>query len=79
MYENINKESKLYFSDSEISRIMTECRERAMTEDFEGYVDAWFSKADGKIRYINNVGGFIGLDKTANVWIGGVMTDVVAY
>lgn len=79
MYENISKESKLYFSDSEISRIMTECRERAMTEDFEGYVDAWLSKEDGKIRYINNVGGFIGLDKTANVWIGGVMTDVVAY
>lgn len=79
MFENINKEAKLYLSDSEISRIMTECRKRAMTEDFEGYVDAWISKADGKVCYINNVGGGIGLDKTANVWIGGVMTDVVAY
>ena len=79
MSMNVSKESKLYFSDSEISRIMMECRERAATEDFEGYVDAWFSKADGKVCYINNVGGFIGLDKTANVWIGGVMTDVVAY
>lgn len=79
MFENIGKEAKLYLSDSEIFRIMTECRERAMTEDFEGYVDAWLSKEDGKVCYINNVGGFIGLDKTANVWIGGVMTNVVAY
>ena len=79
MSMNISKESKLYFSDSEISRIMRECSERAATEDFEGYVDAWFSKEDGKIRYINNVGGSIGLDKTANVWIGGVMTDIIAY
>ena len=79
MSMNISKESNLYFSDSEISRIMRECSERAATEDFEGYVDAWFSKEDGKIRYINNVGGFIGLDKTANVWIGGVMTDIIAY
>lgn len=79
MYENVSKEAKLHLSDSEISRIMTECRERATTEDFEGYVDAWLSKADGKVCYINNVGGFIGLDKTANVWIGGVMTDIVAY
>lgn len=79
MFENINKKAKLYLSDSEIFRIMQECRERAATEDFEGYVDAWLSKEDGKIRYISNVGGFIGLDKTANVWIGGAMTSVVAY
>lgn len=79
MFENVSKEAKLHLSDSEISRIMQQCRERAATEDFEGYVDAWLSKADGKVCYINNVGGFIGLDKTANVWIGGVMTDIVAY
>lgn len=79
MFEHISKEAKRHLSDSEIFRIMKECRERAATEDFEGYVDAWLSKEDGKILFINNVGGFIGLDKTANVWIGGVMTDVVAY
>lgn len=79
MFEHISKEAKRHLSDSEIFRIMKECRERAATEDFEGYVDAWLSKADGKVCYINNVGGFIGLDKTANVWIGGVMTDIVAY
>ena len=79
MFENISKEAKRYLSDSEISRIMQQCRERAAIEDFEGYVDAWLSKADGKVCYISNVGGFIGLDKTANVWIGGVMTDIVAY
>ena len=79
MFENVSKEAKRYLSDSEIFRIMQECRERAAIEDFEGYVDAWLSKADGKVCFISNVGGGIGLDKTANVGSGGVMTDVVAY
>lgn len=79
MFENINKEAQRYLSDSEIFRIMKECRERAATEDFEGYVDAWLSKKDGQVSYISNVGGMIGLDSAANVWIGGVMTNVVAY
>ena len=48
--KKINNEFKL--SKTDIKRIEAHTRALARNEDFDGYVEAWFSRETGTIKYI---------------------------